>query len=230
MILVGAIAGAGAAGVYGAASRFVTAGLIVSTAMRMVISPRFSALLSENKIEVVQKLYSVTVTWIVLLGAPIYGIFMFFAPTILGWLGEDFQRGSTALIILCLGAISSLMAGNVDSVLTMSGRSGWMLACSMFVDATIASIEVRIFIGIRFDVRAVAYALFVAAVSVVPASVGALLLMGNSTKACLAAGIATLLVLGLWYWADRRRLSLDDLALLRRKDRVTPVQPMERGR
>ena len=246
VILVGAIAGAGAAGVYGAASRFVTAGLIISTAMRMVISPRFSALLSENKIPAVQKLYSTTVTWIVLLGAPIYGLFMFFAPTILGWLGDDFRRGSTALLILCLGAISSLLAGNIDSVLMMSGRSGWMLAnksvvlavnivgnilllprfgitgaaavwaVSMFLDAALASIETRILIGIRFDAGRVFYALGVAAVSVVPASLGALLLLGNSAVACLAAGLATALVLGLWSWLDRRRLGLKDLALGRR--------------
>lgn len=245
VILVGALAGAGAAGVYGAASRFVTAGLIISTAMRMVISPRFSALLSENKIFAVQKLYSTTVTWIVLLGAPIYGLFMFFAPTILGWLGEDFQRGSTALIILCLGAISSLLAGNVDSVLMMSGRSGWMLAnksvvlavnvganlillprygitgaavawaFSMFLDAVLASVETRIFIGVRFDAPRVFYALMVAALSVVPASLGTLLLMGATTAACLSAGVLTAVILVAWCWFDRRRLGLKDLALLK---------------
>lgn len=247
VILVGAIAGAGAAGVYGAASRFVTAGLIISTAMRMVISPRFSALLSENKLHSVQRLYSTTVLWIVLLGAPIYGLFIFFAPTILRFLGHGFERGSTALVILCVGAISSLVAGNVDSVLMMSGRSGWMLAnksmvltvniaanivllprfgitgaavawaASMILDAVLASVETRILIGIRFDAGRVGYALFVAAASVVPASVCALLLLGNTTKACVAAVLATAAVLALWCWLDRRRLGLADLGLLRRR-------------
>jgi len=246
VILVGSIAGAGAAGVYGAASRFVTAGLIISTAMRMVISPRFSALLSENRLAAVQKLYATTVTWIVLLGAPIYGLFMFFAPTILGFLGDDFERGSMALIILCLGAICSLLAGNVDSVLMMSGRSGWMLAnksmvlainvigniifvprfgisgaavvwaVSMAVDAALASIETRIFIGVRFEAGRVFYALLVAAASVVPASVGALLLMGNSAKAAVVAGIVTMLVLGLWCLLDRRRLGFNEIVMVPR--------------
>lgn len=257
VILVGALAGAGAAGVYGAASRFVTAGLIISTAMRMVISPRFSALLSENKISAVQKLYSTTVTWIVLLGAPIYGLFMFFAPTILGWLGDDFRRGSTALIILSLGAITSLLAGNVDSVLMMSGRSGWMLAnktvvlainivaniilvprhgitgaavawaLSMFIDAALASIETRIFIGVRFDAPRVFYALLVAAVCVVPPSLGALFLMGNSAEACLAAGLGTVVVLAIWCWLDRRRLGLKDLALLKGRNTAKAAQTID---
>jgi O-antigen/teichoic acid export membrane protein len=181
VILVGVIAGAGAAGVYGTASRFVTAGLIISTAMRMVVSPRFSALLAEHKIGAVQRLYSTTASWIVLLGVPVYGLFIFFAPTVLGWFGPGFREGSTALIILCAGAICFLLAGNVDSVLTMSGRSGWMAfnksvvlgvnivgnlilvprwgilgaasawAFSLFLDAVLASVETRIFLGVRFE-------------------------------------------------------------------------------
>ncbi|MDJ0356114.1 polysaccharide biosynthesis C-terminal domain-containing protein [Paenarthrobacter sp. PH39-S1] len=251
VILVGAIAGAGAAGVYGAASRFVSAGLIISTAMRMVISPRFSALLSENKTRAVQELYSTTVTWIVLLGAPIYGLFMFFAPTALGWLGKGFQSGALALIILCVGAITSLLAGNVDSVLMMSGRSGWMAAnksvvlainiagnvvlvpvwgivgaaatwaFSLLLDAAMASIETRIFIGIRFDAKRVFYALFVAAVCVVPASVLAIVLLGNTTVSCLVAGVMTVVLLVLWCSIDRKRLRMNDLALLSRRGKTT---------
>lgn len=251
VILVGAIAGAGAAGVYGAASRFVTAGLIISTAMRMVISPRFSALLAQDKTYAVQHLYSTTVTWIVLLGAPIYGVFMFFAPTVLGWLGEGFADGSTALVILCAGAITSLLAGNVDSVLMMSGRSGWMAlnksvvlavnivgnfllvpvwgivgaatawAVSLLLDAAMASIESRIFLGIRFDVKRVSYALLVAAVSVVPVSLLLILLLGNNTVSCLLAGMATVVILGGWCVLDRRRLRMNDLSLLSRRTKPT---------
>lgn len=252
VILVGAIAGAGAAGVYGTASRFISAGLIVSTAMRVVISPRFSALLGENKLRAVQELYSTTVTWIVVLGAPIYGIFMFFAPTALGWLGSDFQRGSTALVILCVGAIVSLLAGNVDSVLMMSGRSGWMAAnkCvvltinvvgnivlvpvwgisgaavswsfSLLLDAVLASIETRIFVGIKFDSGRIFYALFVAAVSVVPSSLLALYLFGNSTLSLLLASATTATILILWCWFDRGRLRMSGLALLSRRRTRTP--------
>ncbi len=251
VILVGALAGAGAAGVYGAASRFVTAGLIISTAMRMVISPRFSALLSENKTRAVQELYSTTVTWIVLFGAPIYGLFMFFAPTTLGWLGKGFQSGAPALIILCIGAITSLLAGNVDSVLTMSGRSGWMAAnktvvlainivgnillvpvwgiigaavtwaFSMLLDAAMASIETRIFLGIRFDAKRVFYALLVSAVCVVPASVLAIAFLGNTTRSCFVAGVVTTALLILWCVIDRKRLRMDDLAILSRRGKRT---------
>ncbi|MBJ2119700.1 polysaccharide biosynthesis C-terminal domain-containing protein [Arthrobacter sp. MSA 4-2] len=247
VILVGAIAGAGAAGIYGTVSRFVTAGLIVSTAMRMVISPRFSALLEERKVDAVQTLYSTTLTWIVLFGTPIYGLFMFFAPTVLSWFGPGFSEGATALIILCVGAICFLFGGNIDSVLTMSGRSGWMAfnksvvlavniaanlvlvprwgilgaasawAFSMFLDALLASIETRIFVGIRFDAVRVAYALMVAAVSVVPGSLLVLSLLGSSTTSLAVAGLITVTILALWCWFDRYRLRLDGLRPAARK-------------
>jgi O-antigen/teichoic acid export membrane protein len=241
VILVGAIAGAGAAGVYGTASRFVTAGLIISTAMRMVVSPRFSALLGEQRTGAVQRLYGTTASWIVLLGVPIYGLFIFFAPTVLGWFGPGFREGSTALIILCAGAICFLLAGNVDSVLTMSGRSGWMAfnksvvlavniagnlllvphwgivgaatawAFSLLLDAVLASVETRIFIGIRFETRRVLYALLVAAVGVVPGSTAVILLLGRSTLSLLLAGLITGTILATWCWFDRDRLRLDGL-------------------
>lgn len=246
VVLVGFIAGAGPAGIYGAASRFVSAGLIVSSAMRMVNSPRFSALLSENKTRQVQDLYSTTVSWIVLLGAPIYALFMIFAPTVLSWLGPGFGSGSTALVILCVGAITMLMAGNVDSLLMMSGRSGWMAtnkvivlalnvignlwlvplwgitgaaaswAFSLLLDSVLASVESRIFLGIKFGARQVLYALFVSGACVVPVSVLARVLMGQSTAAVFVAGGATVAALATWCWLDRKRLHLDDLALLPR--------------
>lgn len=259
VILVGAIAGTGAAGVYGTASRFVTAGLIISTAMRMVISPRFSALLGENRISAVQELYSTTVVWIVLLGAPIYGIFMFFAPTALGWLGKGFEQGSTALVILCAGSIASLLAGNVDSVLMMSGRSAWMAAnksvvlavnvagnfllvpawgitgaatawaLSLVLEATLVSVQSRLFLGVNFDAKRVLYALFATAASVAPVSLLAIHFMGNNTLSCLAAGAGTMAVLALWCRLDRRRFRLSDLDLLpgrRRKPAATlPTAP-----
>jgi O-antigen/teichoic acid export membrane protein len=254
VVLVGLIAGAGAAGVYGAASRFISVGLIVSTAMRMVISPRFSALLSENKTRQVQDLYSTTVSWIVLLGAPIYALFMFFAPTVLGWLGPGFESGSTALTVLCVGAIAFLMAGNVDALLMMSGRSGWMAAnkvvvlvlnvignlwlvplwgitgaavswaFSLLLDSVLASVESRIFLGIKFGARRVFYALFVAGACVAPVSVLTRVLMGQSTAAVFVAGSASMAALATWCWLDRKRLHLDDLALLSRTvRRKTPT-------
>ncbi|MCQ9163649.1 lipopolysaccharide biosynthesis protein [Arthrobacter sp. STN4] len=244
VVLVGLMAGSGAAGVYGAASRFVSAGLIISTAMRMVVSPRFSALLSEDKAREVQKLYTTTVTWITMLGVPIYGIFMFFPATIMGWFGEGFDSGALSLVILCIGAIAFLVAGNVDALLTMSGRSGWMAfnktvvlalnvagnlvlvplwgitgaaaawAFSLVLDSALASVESRIFLDIKFRAGRIFYALAVSGGCVATGSLSVIHFMGRTTASVFVAGTASLILLLLCCWLDRRRLGLTEIRLL----------------
>ncbi|MGB3763554.1 MAG: polysaccharide biosynthesis C-terminal domain-containing protein [Ornithinimicrobium sp.] len=125
VILVGLIAGAAAAGTYGIAARFVGAGVVVATALRIVVAPRFSTLLGQDRVAEVGELYAVTARWILLFGSPVYLVLAVFSPTVLGWLGGDFSEGAAAMTILCLGSVALLAAGNVQSLLLMSGRSGW---------------------------------------------------------------------------------------------------------
>ena len=243
VILVGAIAGSSAAGVYGAASRFVSAGLIISTAMRMVISPRFSALLGENKLGRVQELYTATATWIIMLGVPIYGIFMFFPGTIMGWFGKGFVSGASSLVILSIGAMAVLMAGNIDSVLMMSGRSGWLAfnkslvlavnvtgnlilvplwgitgaatawAFSLVLDSVLAAVETRILVGIKFRAARLFYALAIAGSCVAAGSLATIHFLGHSTAGVFVAAAASMALLVLWCALDRRRLGLDGIRL-----------------
>lgn len=124
VLVVGVLAGDTAAGVYGSVARFVAAGVIVATALRIVVAPRFSALLAQGRTSEVADLYVVTARWILLFGAPVYLTLAFFAPTVLSWLGEGFGAGAQAMVILCAGSIVVLAAGNVQALLLMSGRSG----------------------------------------------------------------------------------------------------------
>lgn len=124
VLLVGLLAGDAAAGVYGSAARFVAAGVVVATALRIVVAPRFSALLAQGRTAEVAELYAVTARWILLFGSPVYLTLAFFAPTVLSWLGDDFASGVQAMTILCAGSVVVLAAGNVQALLLMSGRSG----------------------------------------------------------------------------------------------------------
>lgn len=125
VILVGVVADAAAAGAYGSAARFVSAGMIVATAVRIAVAPRFSTLLAQQRPDEVQSLYSVSARWVLLFGSPIYVVLAVNAPTVLSWLGEGFDEAAPAMIILCLGSIVLLAAGNVQSLLLMSGGAGW---------------------------------------------------------------------------------------------------------
>lgn len=123
VLLVGVIAGSAAAGVYGSAARFVAAGVIVATALRIVVAPRFSALLAQGRTSEVARLYVVTARWILLLGSPVHLTLAVFAPTVLAWLGPEFTDGAAALTVLCAGSVVVLAAGNVQALLLMSGGS-----------------------------------------------------------------------------------------------------------
>ncbi|MFC6152717.1 polysaccharide biosynthesis C-terminal domain-containing protein [Nocardioides yefusunii] len=181
VLLVGMIAGSVAAGVYGSAARFVAAGVVIATAMRIVVAPRFSALLAQGRTDEVGDLYRVTARWILLFGAPVYLALASFAPTVLGWLGEGFASGHAAMVVLCLGSVVLLAAGNVQSLLLMAGGSAagagiklvvlalncvgnvllvpefgitaaaWVWAASMLLDTVLASIWVRRLTGVALD-------------------------------------------------------------------------------
>lgn len=246
VILVGLISGSATAGIYGGASRFVAAGLVVDSALRVVVSPRFSALLHLNKLRQLEDLYRTAAMWLVLFGAPLYFLLGVFAPVVLGWLGPGFDTGSVALAILCGGAILTFAAGNIHSVLLMSGRSGWgafnkavVLAINiignlilvpiagpagaasawafcMLLDAVLAAIEVRRFLGVRLNLTSVGYALLVPILTVgVPAMIVRLLL-GATLLGLIVGSVISIVLFLTWCRFDRRRLHLADLALMAR--------------
>jgi O-antigen/teichoic acid export membrane protein len=247
IIIVGILAGSASAGIYGGASRFIAAGLIIDTALRMVVSTRFSALLHARKIGEVEALYQTAAIWLVLFSTPIYLVLAVFAPVVLRLLGPGFDEGAGALVILCVGAILTFTAGNIHSVLLMSGRSGWAAfnkavvlvvnvvgtlllvpligingaaiswALSMLIDAVLAAIEVRRFIGIRIWAPTIAYALLV---PVAAFGIPALLLrwtMGDTIVALVLTLVVGSALFITWCALDRNRLHLQDLARLTRR-------------
>jgi len=250
VILVGYLAGTAESGVYGGASRLIAAGFIVDTAIRVVVSPRFSHFLHQDQLASAQGLYRTAAIWLVLFSSPIYIVLAVFAPTILGWLGPGFVAGAPALAILSLGCIVTMSAGNIHSVLLMSGRSGWAAfnkavvlvlnvganivlvpwmgisgaalawTASMLVDALLASIEVWLLVGLRPEPRAVGYGIIVPLITV---GGSAALLQGFWGRDSLWALILTVVAGGLLLlvWCILDRRRLS-LDLGRTRDTVSP--------
>ncbi|MCC2314575.1 lipopolysaccharide biosynthesis protein [Cellulomonas xiejunii] len=243
VLLVGALLGAADAGVYGSAARFVAAGLVVDAAIRVVVAPRFSALLHEGRLSAVQDLYRLASGWLVLFATPLYLLVAVFASAILGLLGPGFERGAPALVVLCAGAVVTFLAGNIHSVLLMSGRSGWAAvnkvvvvavnvglnlvllpvlgivgaatawAVSMLVDAVLATIEVRVLVGVRIDLARVLAAAALALVTVGLPAVVVRAVLGDGLGALLVAVTLAVAVFLPAVHLSRRRfeLSVDDL-------------------
>lgn len=241
VLLIGWLASDYAAGVYGGASRFVQAGLLVDAALRVIVSPRFSALLHKGEMSQLKELYVTASSWLVLLGTPAYVLLAFFSPAFLQLLGDEFIDGSAALSILAVGMAITFLAGNIHSMLIMSGRSGWaaankfivlitnivgnlllvprfgiegaalVWAFCMVLDACLALVQVRVFLRITPSAIDVLRPLFIVVGSFGLPALVAVPTVGNSF-----AGLAvTLVVGGVLYvaacWWQRGPLRIDGL-------------------
>lgn len=242
VIVVGALAGPAAAGVYGAASRFVAAGMIVDTALRVVVSPMFSRLQHLGDKRELEEVYRTATVWLVLFSAPVYLLLAVFAPVALSLLGPSFADGEPVLIIMCAGAVITFLAGNIHSVLLMSGRSGlaalnkaiavgvniallyllvplWGIAgaavawaLACALDAALATWQVRTVLHTRVSPAPGLYPLLVALLSVGVPALAARLVLGPTWLGLIVAAALGAVLLLSWCRFDRRRLHLNDLA------------------
>lgn len=246
VLLVGILLGSAEAGVYGSAARFVAAGIVVLTALRIVVAPRFSVLLGEQRLGEVEELYTVTARWVLLFGAPVYVLLAVYSPTVLGWLGDGFQEGVTCMVILSIGSIVLLAAGNVQSLLLMSGRSGrgainrLVVVCfnvagnllllprigiegaaitwaaSMALSTLLAARDVHKATGIALGIRSIGATALVVLLCVGTPTLAVERLAGQGVGQLALSAVVGGTCLAVYCVLDRRRLRLDQLLHMRR--------------
>lgn len=248
VIVVGAITGPAAAGVYGSASRFVAAGMIVDTALRVVVSPMFSRLQHRGASADLEDVYRTATIWLVLFSTPVYLLLAAFAPVALSLLGESFADGEPVLIIMCAGAIITFLAGNIHSILLMSGRSGlaalnkaiavavnigllyvlvpvWGItgaavawAVACALDAALATVEVRFLLHIEVSPLPGLHPLLAGLLSVGLPALACRLVLGPTWLGLIVAAAVSSVLFLLWCRLDRRRLQLSGLARVSHRD------------
>ncbi|WP_422116314.1 lipopolysaccharide biosynthesis protein [Brachybacterium sp. UNK5269] len=127
VLLVIALLGPRAGGVYGVVTRIVQAGGMLEAALRIVLGPRLSTAIAQGEHRAAERLYQ-QVTQFLILGAwPFYLAVAVFADVILGLFGPEFISGAPALIVLASAMALKNMAGALQTVLLMAGRSSWQL-------------------------------------------------------------------------------------------------------
>lgn len=254
VLCVGAVSGASAAGVYGAASRFIAAGLIVDTSLRVVVAPMFSRHQNRNDHSGTKDLYQTATIWLVLFSTPVFILLAIFGPVALSVIGPEFTVGASALIVMCAGALATLFAGNVHSVLLMSGRSGLAALNKLIVvlvtvflilllaprfgiigaaiawttasvlDALLALIEVRFLLKLRISLWPGLYPFCVGALSV-----GLPAILIRLTLGATWIGLALAVAIGstaffLLCKANQEALQLREFALVVRRRHSSPQQ------
>lgn len=242
VLMVGSLSGPAAAGVYGTAARFVAAGMIVDTALRVVVSPLFGRLFHRGDTAGLEELYRTATIWLVLFSSPVYVTLAIFSPTVLSLLGDAFQDGAIVLTVMCVGALATFLAGNIHSVLLMSGRSGlaalnkvlavavnvvlifllvpWLgvvgaavaWVIACVLDATLASLEVRWMLRLRVSPLPAARPLLIGLVTVAGPALVLRLALGASWTALIISVAVGGVLLMTTCWIDRDRLHLTALA------------------
>jgi O-antigen/teichoic acid export membrane protein len=247
IILVGALAGPTAAGIYAAASRFSTSGMIVDTAIRVAVSPLFSRLHHRGEVQELTDVYRRATTWLVLFSAPVFILMAVYAPVALHLLGPGFTTGATVLAVMCVGAMVTLMAGNIHSILLMGGNSGlaalnkvvavsvnvllilaltpaWGIVgaalgwvVSCLLDAAMATYEVHRFMHIRLPLTSGIRPLLVAVTTVGLPAVLIRILMGPTLIALAVTVVVGGVLFVSWCLVDHSRLHLNKPGKIRER-------------
>jgi Membrane protein involved in the export of O-antigen and teichoic acid len=126
-LLLGGLGSTREAGIFNAATRYVTAGLMAGVAVQQVMGPKLSELLAKRSMARAGAVYQTATTWLVTLTWPLYLTFALFSPTLLRVFDSGFSAGETSLIVLGLTMLVATGVGTVDVVLLMGGRSSWNL-------------------------------------------------------------------------------------------------------
>jgi len=126
-LLLGALEGTEAAGVYSAAVRWLLVGNIAGNAVTLALGPQIAAVIPSgvgaDGSAGARRLFQTATAWFVLLAWPAYLVAIVFAPLLLTAFGDGFGDGAAVIAITGVGFLFASAAGPVDMLLLMAGRS-----------------------------------------------------------------------------------------------------------
>ncbi len=131
-LLVGRLDSTNSAGIFNAATRYITAGLMVGVAIQQVLQPKLAELLALGDKRRANEVYQTSTAWLMTVVWPLYLTFALFSPTLLRVFGSGFKGGAGVLVVLGLVMLVATAVGTVDVVLLMGGKSSWNLYNTVF--------------------------------------------------------------------------------------------------
>lgn len=126
-LLVGRLDSTNAAGIFNAATRYVTAGLMVGVAIQQVAGPKLAEVLALGDRQRASAVYQTSTAWLMTVVWPLYLTFALFSPALLRVFGSGFSAGEGVLVVLGFTMLAATAVGTVDVVLLMGGKSSWNL-------------------------------------------------------------------------------------------------------
>ncbi|MGI9616322.1 MAG: polysaccharide biosynthesis C-terminal domain-containing protein, partial [Acidimicrobiales bacterium] len=155
VIFVSALAGEAAAGIYGAITRFITAGNFLIHAIGQATSPGLRRAISSEGFVTAQRLLHQATGWMVLIAWPYLllvameagGLVTLLSPELAGSTFSEsslFSESSVALSILAVALLTHAATGPIDLALLMLGRSRASLAIAAVALAADVAIAIAL--------------------------------------------------------------------------------------
>lgn len=239
VLLVGGIENSKQAGIYSAASRYLTPGVMFATAIVFVVGPQLAGMIARKDFDRALNVYQTATLWLSVLSFPMYIALAVYATLLMRIFGPGFSAGATALQILSIAMLLNMATGAVRSALFMGGKSSWILWDN--TAALVSNIALNVILIPEFGINgaAVAWAVSIAIGNLLPlyqvkglwglqpvgrgyltaiaASVlcfGVLGLvfraaLGDSIPAFIAYAVVSSAIYCVWAWRSRRLLQID---------------------
>ena len=139
IVMVGAILGDRAAGLYGAAAKTASLVGLLLIAANTIGAPMFSALFAQDRHKDLQQLVSAITAWAFWPSCLLSIILAACAPLVLTIFGPGFASAEWQLRVLLIGQIVNAAAGSVGWLMLLSGRQnvaarvyGWLRLSTLF--------------------------------------------------------------------------------------------------
>ncbi len=123
VILVSALAGPAAAGVYGTITRYVTAGNFLVFSIGQATAPAMRRAVAAARMAEAGRVLTTTTSWMVAVTWPYALLLAIRSPDLVALLNPDFTDGRWALVVLGVALLINAASGPVDLALLMLGRS-----------------------------------------------------------------------------------------------------------
>ena len=123
VLLVIALLGPAAGGVYGVVTRIVQAGNMLEAAMRIVMGPRVAAAIARGDRPGASALFNRVTELLILTSWPFYIVVAVFATDLLNLFGSEFVGGAPALATMAAAMAVRNGGGALQTVLLMTGKS-----------------------------------------------------------------------------------------------------------
>ncbi|WP_025209021.1 flippase [Hippea sp. KM1] len=122
IIMLGAMKGAYATGIYAVATRVATLIVFILASVNAAMAPTIAELYAKNNLKQLQNVITKSARAVFFLSLPI-AVFLIYKGKLALWLfGKEFMAGSSTLAILSIGQLINASAGSVGLILAMTGH------------------------------------------------------------------------------------------------------------